>query len=56
MRGYQKEEVSSKIKRRSFWEIEDFGLGRLPTRAITLQLVGILPTMVLVPIFGLIFG
>ena len=45
-----------KIQSRSFQEIEDFGLGRLPTRAITLQEVEILPTLVLVPIFGLIFG
>ena len=54
--GYQKGEVSPKIQMRNFQEIEDFGLRRLPTHATMLQDVGILPTMVLVPTFGLIFG
>ena len=44
--GTQKGEVSPKIQRRRFWEIKDFGLGRLPTRATTLQEVGILPILV----------
>ena len=55
-RGYQKHGIFTKIRRRRFREIKDFGIERLPTCAITLQEVGILPTLVLVPIFGLIFG
>ena len=31
---------------RRFREIKDFGLGRLPTRAIALQKIVILPTLV----------
>ena len=36
-----------KIQRRRFWEIKDFGLGRLPTRATMVQEVGILSTWVI---------
>ena len=50
---YQKRGISQKIRRRRFWEIKDFGLGRLPTHATTLQEVEIFPTLILVPIFGL---
>ena len=53
--GYKKLGVSPKIQIRSFREIKDFILRRLPTCAITLQEVRILPTLVLVPTFGLIF-
>ena len=35
-----------------FKEIKDFGLGRLPTLAITLQEVGVLHTLVLFSPFG----
>ena len=44
--------VSLKIQRRRFRKIKDFELGRLPTRAIMLQEVRVLPTLVLVPPFG----
>ena len=37
---------SSRIQRRRFHEIKDFGLGRLPTHATMLKEVGILPTLV----------
>ena len=43
-------------KRRRVWEIQDFELGRLPTRATALQEVRILPTLVLFPLYGLILG
>ena len=42
--------------RKEIWEIEVFEFRRLPTRSSTLQELGILPTMVLVSIFLLIFG
>ena len=35
-----------------FREIKDFGLRRLPTRAITFQEVEILPTLAHSPLFG----
>ena len=41
-----KRRVSPKIQRRRFHEIKDFELERLPTHAITLQEVEILPTLV----------
>ena len=40
---YKKKRISPKIQRRRFREIKNFGLGRLPTRATTLQDVEILP-------------
>ena len=43
---YQKVRISMKIQRRRLWEIKDFGLGRLPTRAITLQEIGVFHTLV----------
>ena len=44
--------ISPKIQMRGFQEIKDFGLGRLPTHAITLQEVGILPILVYSSLFG----
>ena len=41
---------------RRFREIKDFGLRRLPTRAITFLEVGALLTFVLFPPFGIIKG
>ena len=41
---------------RRFWEIKDFGLGRLPTCDTTLQEVGILPTLVYFHHKGKILG
>ena len=41
----KKRRISPKIQRRRFREINDFGLRRLPTHAITLQEVGVLPTL-----------
>ena len=52
MLGYQKGGVSSNIQMRSFWEIKDFELGRLPTRAIMLQEVRILATLAYSSLFG----
>ena len=40
-----------KIQMRRFWEIKDFGLRRLPIRAITLPEVRILPTLVYSSLF-----
>ena len=42
---HQQERISLRIQRRRFQEIKDFELGRLPARAITLQKVGVLPTL-----------
>ena len=53
--GYLEQEISPKIQERKYQEIEVFGFRRLPTRSSTLQEVGILPTLVLVSIFLLIF-
>ena len=59
-RGYQKERISPKISRKRFGGKSKFsGLGgvlKTSYRSTTLQEVGILPTLVLVPIFWLIFG
>ena len=45
MSGYKKVGVSPKIQRKSFQEIKDFRLGRLPTHAIMLKEVRILLTL-----------
>ena len=50
--GYLERDISPRIQERIFREIEVLGFRRLPTRSYTLQEVGILPTLVLVPIFG----
>ena len=50
----KKGELSPKIQRRRLREINDFRLGRLPTRATVLQEVGILPTLVYSYFCGLI--
>ena len=55
MRGYLEQEILSRIQERKFWKIEVVGFMRLPTHSSTLQEVRILPNLVLVPNFRLIF-
>ena len=50
--GFHRRSKGGDFRKSEIWEIKDFKLGRLPTHAITLQEVGILPTLVYSSLFG----